>query len=157
QRVAIKFLQPEAAKSAETVERFAREARAAAKILSEHVARVLDIALLESGEPYIVMEYLEGEDLDQIVKANGPLPVDDAVRHVLAAGEALAEVHAQGMVHRDVKPANLFLATRPDGSRHVKLLDFGLSKVAAGELGANGKNLGLTHPAAVMGSPRYMS
>ena len=153
QRVALKCLAPDAAGNPELVERFWREARAAVKIQSEHVARVIDIAQLEgSSTPYIVMEYLEGEDLESIVKSSGPLSVADATRYVLEACEALAEVHAQGMVHRDIKPANLFLATRADGSRLVKLLDFGISKA-----GPAWADAGLTNTKAVIGSPRYMS
>jgi len=155
QRVALKFLLPEAAKSAEVVERFWREARAAVKIQSEHVARVMDIGMLDGGVPYIVMEYLEGDDLENIVKAQGPLPVAEAVRFVLHACEALAEAHAMGIVHRDIKPANLFLAMRADGSRIVKLLDFGISK-ASPMWGEDGPRA-LTMTTAVIGSPRYMS
>ncbi|MEO8701293.1 MAG: serine/threonine-protein kinase [Kofleriaceae bacterium] len=155
QRVALKFLFVEAAQNAEIVERFKREARAAVKIQSEHVARVMDIGVLaESGTPYIVMEYLEGDDLENVVKASGPLPIHDAVRYLLQACEALAEVHALGVVHRDIKPANLFLAARADGSSIVKLLDFGISKAAPAWTDANDS---LTNTAAVIGSPRYMS
>jgi len=155
QQVALKFLLPEAAKNAEVVERFWREARAAVKIQSEHVARVMDIGMLDGGVPYIVMEYLKGDDLENIVKAQGPLPVAEAVRYVLHACEALAEAHAMGIVHRDIKPANLFLAQRADGSRIVKLLDFGISK-ASPMWGEDGPRA-LTMTTAVIGSPRYMS
>ena len=152
QRVALKFLPIEASENAELVERFWREARAAVKIQSEHVARVIDIGQVEeSGTPYIVMEYLEGDDLDNIVKRTGTLEIGDAVRYLLQACEALAEVHAQGMVHRDVKPANLFLAQRADGTRTVKLLDFGISKTTPVW------DDKLTNTASVIGSPRYMS
>ncbi len=153
QRVALKFLLTENA-TAETLARFWREARAAVKVQSEHVARVIDVGELDGQTPYIVMEYLEGDDLENIVKACGPLPVSDAIRYLLQACEALAEVHALGIVHRDIKPANLFITSRADGSSIVKLLDFGISK-AAPEWEAKGK--GLTHTSAVIGSPRYMS
>jgi serine/threonine protein kinase len=123
------------------------------KVQSEHVARVMDIGQLDSGQPYIVMEFLEGDDLEHIVKQSGPLPVGDAIRYLLHACEALAEVHAQGIVHRDIKPANLFLATRADGTSIVKLLDFGISK-AAPQFAADAS---LTNTSAVIGSPRYMS
>jgi serine/threonine-protein kinase len=155
QRVALKFLLVEAAQNPEMVERFTREARAAVKIQSEHVARVIDIGDRE-GMPYIVMEYLEGDDLENIVDLLGPLPVADAVRYVLHTCEALAEVHVQGIVHRDIKPANLFLAARADGTSIVKLLDFGISKAAPSWVeGAKGRSL--TQTSAVIGSPRYMS
>ena len=155
QRVALKFLLVEAAQNPEMVERFWREARAAVKVQSEHVARVIDIGDRD-GMPYIVMEYLEGEDLEGIVDTFGPLPVTDAVRYVLQSCEALAEVHVQGIVHRDIKPANLFLAARADGTCIVKLLDFGISKSAPTWIeGAKGASL--TQTSAVIGSPRYMS
>src|SRR5262245_9550263 len=96
--VALKFLLPEAAKEQEVVARFAREARAAAKIQSEHVARVLDVGSLEAGAPYMVMEYLEGEDLGAWLKDRGALSVPEAITYVLQACEAIAEAHALGIV-----------------------------------------------------------
>ncbi|HZT53651.1 MAG TPA: serine/threonine-protein kinase, partial [Gaiellaceae bacterium] len=149
-QVAIKLLLPEALANPEIVGRFSREARAAAKIHSEHVARVIDVGVLESGAPYMVMEYLEGTDLAQRIAAHGPLAPAEAARTVLEACEALAEAHAAGIVHRDLKPANLFLARRPDRSVTVKVLDFGISKAPVG-------GGGVTSTRAVMGSPHYMS
>src|SRR5688572_3576332 len=111
ERVAIKFLLPEALTNAEAVARFAREARAAVKIKSQHVARVIDVGTLETGAPYMVMEFLKGQDLSNHLRSNGALPIADAVDYVLQACEALAEAHALGIVHRDLKPANLFLTT----------------------------------------------
>ena len=113
---------------ADTAERFRREARSAAKIRSEHVARVIDVGIMEGGVPYMVMEYLEGHDLSAEMQKHGMLPIADAIDFVLQAIEALAEAHAAGIVHRDLKPANLFIAHRPDGTRIVKVLDFGISK-----------------------------
>src|SRR6188768_352375 len=110
--VAIKFLLPEALRSAEAVARFEREARAAVKIKSEHVARVTDVGRLETGAPYMVMELLRGQDLAVLLHEQGPLPIAVAVQYVLQACEALAEAHAIGIVHRDLKPANLFLTAR---------------------------------------------
>ncbi|HEU0034871.1 MAG TPA: serine/threonine-protein kinase [Kofleriaceae bacterium] len=155
QQVALKFLLDDAAKNPEITTRFFREARAAVKVQSQHVARVTDVGRLESGTPFIVMEYLEGDDLENIVKDAGPLAIADAIRYLLQACEALAEAHALGIVHRDIKPANLFLALRPDGTRIVKLLDFGISKAAPAW--ADEKLQSLTQTAAVIGSPRYMS
>jgi len=150
-RVAVKFLLPTAVKNPEAVARFTREGRAAAKIQSEHVAKVLDVGEVEGGSPYIVMEYLEGCDLATVLEQHGPMPVGEAVDAVLQACEALAEAHALGIVHRDLKPANLFRTHRADGSPITKVLDFGLSKAhRPGELA-------LTRSAATMGSPRYMS
>ncbi len=154
QRVAIKFMRVEAARDAHAVERFLREARAAAALSSEHVTRVLDVGTLEGGEPYMVMEYLDGVDLSRVLEQRGPLPIDDAVGCLLQACEALAEAHALGIVHRDLKPANLFLNHRRDGTTIVKVLDFGISKVA--DLHAAG-SAGLTASGLVMGSPGYMS
>jgi len=108
EKVALKFLLPAVLHSAESVSRFVREARAAVKIKNEHVARVSDVGQLENGSPYIVMEYLEGSDLADMLRAHGPMPVEQAVDFVLQACEALADAHALGIVHRDLKPANLY-------------------------------------------------
>jgi eukaryotic-like serine/threonine-protein kinase len=152
EKVALKFLRPSVASNPEIVQRFVREARAAVKIRSEHVARVLDVGALESGTPYMVMEYLDGQDLAQTLAGRGPLPVSETVTYVLQACEAVAEAHSLGTVHRDLKPANLFLARRPNGRPVVKVLDFGISKVAS-----TGENAALTNASAMMGSPSYMS
>ena len=124
QRVALKFLLPELAGRPDVLARFDREARAAVKIQSEHVARVLDTGVLENGAPYMVMEYLEGGDLAQLIRQRGRLDGQEAIEYVLQACEALAEAHVAGIVHRDLKPANLFLTRRADGSPCVKVLDF---------------------------------
>jgi serine/threonine-protein kinase len=134
------------------VARFAREARAAAKLQSEHVARVLDVGSLEGGIPYLVMEYLEGEDLARVVATRGALPCVHAVGYLLQASEALAEAHALGIVHRDLKPANLFLAKRASGRPVIKVLDFGLSKFSTG----SGQEH-VTSESSILGSPLYMS
>ncbi len=151
-RVAIKFLLPEALHNGEAVARFAREAQAAVKIKSEHVARVTDVGRLDNGAPYIVMEYLEGLDLSAWLQQRGRLPIDQAVEFLLQACEAIAEAHALGIVHRDLKPANLFVIRRPDGGLSVKVLDFGIAKRIGAAQGVN-----ITSTAAVMGSPLYMS
>ena len=153
ERVAIKFLLPEAAKKPTIVARFLREGRAASKIKSEHVARVYDVGTLEAGLPYIVMEYLEGSDLAVIVKQLGPLPVEEAVEHILQACEALAEAHTAGIIHRDLKPGNLFLTTRADGSPAIKVIDFGISKVSDRQ----GDDLEITGTLEARGSPLFMS
>jgi serine/threonine-protein kinase len=152
QKVAIKFLL--AGASDEVVQRFLREARAAVRLRSDHVARVIDVGELESGAPYMVMEYLAGSDLSAVLRDRGPLPVDEAVDYVLQACEAIAEAHVAGIVHRDLKPANLFLTKAPDGSPSVKVLDFGISKDTGGE--AEDEH-GLTKTTAVLGSPHYMA
>ena len=124
ERVALKFLLPEALANADAVARFAREARAAVKIKSEHVVRVSDVGTLESGSPYMVMEYLQGQDLSDWMRDRGTLSVPEAVEFLLQACEALAEAHAIGIVHRDLKPANLFVTMRRDGTPCIKVLDF---------------------------------
>jgi serine/threonine protein kinase len=155
QRVAIKFLLPEALEVPEAVARFTREARAATKIQSEHVVRIIDVGSLESGVPYMVMEYLSGRDLAALVREQGPLPVETVAEYLLQACEALAEAHAIGIIHRDLKPANLFLVSRMDGTPLVKVLDFGISKLTSQS--SSGPDLGLTKTSASMGSPLYMS
>ncbi len=152
QRVALKFMLPELAQSPDAVARFLREARAAAQIQSEHVARILDVSELETGLPYIVMEYLEGSDLAGLVQAPSRVPVSDAVDFILQACEALAEAHARGIIHRDLKPENLFL-TRRHGQPWVKVLDFGISKVT-GDARREGVKITTRD---TMGSPAYMS
>jgi eukaryotic-like serine/threonine-protein kinase len=153
-RVAIKLMLDASLRQPELVARFVREARAAAQINSEHVARVLDVGELESGAPFIVMEYLEGEDLAALLARRGRLPVAEAVGYLLEACEAVAEAHRAGIVHRDLKPDNLFLAKRRDGSSVVKVLDFGVAKTS-GDEGARA-GLGLTTALTVLGSPLYM-
>jgi serine/threonine protein kinase len=155
ERVAIKFLLPEALANPEAVARFGREARAAVKIRSEHVARVTDVGVLETGAPYMVMELLRGRDLSQLIHDSGAGPVQTAVEYILQACEALAEAHALGIVHRDLKPANLFLTARADGSACVKVLDFGISKVT--NVSGSGSDMGMTRTQSIMGSPLYMS
>jgi serine/threonine-protein kinase len=154
EKVALKFLLPEALGNAEAVERFAREARAAVKIKSEHVARVIDVGTLPNGAPYMVMEYLQGGDLAGWLRQNGPMPLDQAVDFVLQACVAVADAHALGIIHRDLKPANLFCVRRSDGQLSIKVLDFGISKMTD----ASGLRSGsVTRTSALMGSPLYMS
>ncbi|HTA88434.1 MAG TPA: protein kinase [Polyangiaceae bacterium] len=153
QLVALKFLLPHMCEHGEAVVRFSREARAAVQIQSEHVARVTDVGTLESGAPYMVMEYLKGSDLGDVLRLRGPLPIPEAVGFLLQACEAIAEAHALGIVHRDLKPANMFLTQRRDGSPLVKVLDFGISKALQETAGG----VSVTSTTAVMGSPLYMS
>jgi serine/threonine-protein kinase len=151
QRVALKFLLPQGLANTQVVARFEREARAAAQLRSEHVARVIDVGHLENGGgPYIVMELLGGTDLSDLLIARENLPEDEAVDYVIQACEAIAEAHALGIVHRDLKPKNLFVTQRVDGTPLVKVLDFGISKTKADDLS-------LTGTTEVIGSPNYMS
>jgi serine/threonine protein kinase len=150
--VALKLLAPEA--SSETfalrAERFLVEARAAAKIDSPHVARVLDVGTLDSGAPFIVMERLEGCNLEELLLLEERLSVKDATDYIVQALQGLRHAHALGVVHRDLKPANLFLAQQPDGSTAIKILDFGIALLDSADGGqATGGN--------IIGSPVYMS
>ena len=156
QRVAIKLLLQGA--TPEVVERFKREARAAVRLKCQHVARVTDVGELPDGAPYMVMEYLEGNDLSQIVRSSGALSVPDAVEFLLHACEAIGEAHSIGIIHRDLKPANLFLTRAADGTSTVKVLDFGISKTGESESSeGEGEGMSLTKTSAVLGSPLYMS
>ncbi|MBX3186415.1 MAG: serine/threonine protein kinase [Labilithrix sp.] len=156
ERVAIKVLLPEALNDADAIARFLREARASVRIKGEHVARVLDVGSLDDGTPYIAMEYLEGADLGAFVSRGELFPVHTAIDYVLQACEALAEAHALGIIHRDVKPSNLFLTKGVDGTPCIKVLDFGISK-ATSAIDATRPDFGLTETHAVLGSPQYMA
>jgi eukaryotic-like serine/threonine-protein kinase len=149
-RVAVKFLT--AWSDAEGFVRFSREARIIASLESEHVVRVIDYGM-HGAMPFMAMELLAGRDLGRELKERGTLPVAEAVDCVIQACDGLAEAHAKGVVHRDVKLANLFLAVRADGERIVKLLDFGVSKVLAD----GGDEVDLTRTSCMIGSPLYMS
>jgi len=148
--VALKILHPAATEHPATTERLLREGRALARLRGEHIARVLDVEAPENGPCFLVLEYLEGEDLGAIIKHSGSLPVSLAITYILETCEALAEAHAQGIVHRDIKPSNLFLVTLADGSRCIKVIDFGISKQVD-------QCTALTHSRSVLGSPCYMA
>jgi len=152
-RVAIKVMRRELAQNEAAVNRLLVEARAAASIRSEHVAHVLDVGRLESGAPFLVLEYLEGRDLAQILVQHGYLASHVAVDFVLQACQALSEAHGAGIVHRDLKPENLFLSFRADGTPIVKVLDFGISK----RLTREGREAARTNPSEMLGSPLYMA
>jgi eukaryotic-like serine/threonine-protein kinase len=151
-KVALKIIRSDLKNDDEFVQRFVNEGRAAALLKGEHIARVYDVGTLDSGEPYLVMERLEGMGLEAFLARVGPLEPPEAVGLVLEVCEGLAEAHALAIVHRDIKPANLFLSRRPDGSSLVKILDFGIAKRLADKA-----RRALTNPARSMGSPWYMS
>jgi serine/threonine-protein kinase len=155
QPVAIKFLRPSQAKDGESLKRFLQEARAAASLRNARAARVFDIDSTPEGVPFIVMERLEGDNVDRVLELRGAFAVGAAVDCVLQVCEALAEAHAAGLVHRDLKPSNLFLLAEPGGVLSIKVLDFGISKAIAGQLGVS--QTSLTGPNTVLGSPQYMS
>jgi serine/threonine-protein kinase len=157
-RCAVKLIAGQAlAKSADIVSRFQREAMASGAIESQYIAHVMDTGVdPQSGSPYMVMELLVGEDVEQAVKRLGPLPPDVALRITAQACLGLQKAHEAGVVHRDIKPANIYL-TRLDGGEVLsKILDFGIAKVRAEPLaGTEGKSL--TRTGMMLGSPLYMS
>jgi eukaryotic-like serine/threonine-protein kinase len=152
-RVALKFLLPDIADDPRAVKRFLLEGRAAARIGSDHVARVLDVGTLSGGQPYLVMEFLQGTDLGTLLRVRGPLAIELALDYVIQACDAVSAAHKLRVVHRDLKPSNLFLTSRNDGTPLVKVLDFGISKV----LDPLREGSTMTTDATVVGSPSYMS
>jgi serine/threonine-protein kinase len=150
-RVAVKLMSREAACDMVSLERFRREAEITSKLGHPHLVNLVDFGTAESGQPYLVMEYLEGEDLDQRLQKTVRLPVDVAATIITQSASALGAAHKQDVVHRDLKPANLFLLHVPGEPEFVKVLDFGISKVKA----ANGRRL--TGVQSVVGTPAYMS
>ena len=151
--VAIKLML-EAAGNVEATRRFLNEGRAAVNIQHENVVRGSDLGE-ENGYAFMVLELLDGEDLDQLLEREIRLEPSVAVDYVIQALRGVAQAHAQGIIHRDLKPANLFLTRRPDGSMVLKVLDFGISKTTGGALDmAPGQ---LTSTATMLGSPLYMS
>ena len=153
QMVALKFLRKGAIEGEEAHARFIREAKAAVKLKNEHIAKVLDIGTLDSGEPYMVMEYLEGCDLSALAKQRQVISANEASEYILQACEALAEAHSLGIIHRDIKLANLFVTRGPAGGPLVKVLDFGISKT--NPFGESEHDM--TRTTSMLGSPRFMS
>lgn len=151
-RVAIKMMIGDAVRNGDALARFEREARAAAELSSEHVARVTDVGQFENGMPYMVMEYLEGEDLAARILREGVLPVGDVIRMFIQACIGLGDAHEHGIIHRDIKPSNLFLSNRRGGRVILKVLDFGIAKA-----NLTSSDHQLTRTSALMGSPQYMS
>jgi eukaryotic-like serine/threonine-protein kinase len=155
ERVAIKFIRSEMQQLPGVLQRFAREAKAAVSIKSEHVAQVFDVGTADGIGPYIVMEYLEGCDLAQVLEMEGRLTIRRAVHYVMQACEALAVAHSAGITHRDIKPENLFLTRQGDLER-IKLLDFGISKATlTGKV--FGDELSGVENSCLLGTPLYMS
>ncbi|MEJ7732783.1 MAG: protein kinase [Polyangiaceae bacterium] len=149
--VALKLLLPELRAAPDVTSRFEREARAVARLTNTHVAKILDVDSLPDGSPFIVMELLRGHDLADELARCVTLPIRQAIGYVLQACEAMADAHAHGIVHRDLKPSNLFLAEQSGGPATIKVLDFGISKLA-GDVGAN-----VTQTQSAFGTPLYMS
>ena len=152
-RVALKRLHPELAADEDAVKRFQREARTAARTGHEHIVDVLDIGFTDDGAPFLVMELLQGENLAQRLGREGTLPPDRIANIVGQVLRALDAVHRQRVVHRDLKPDNIFLTKRGAQREYVKVLDFGVAKMRAAELDESV----LTHTGAIVGTPHYMS
>jgi serine/threonine-protein kinase len=148
--IAIKFIRAEL-QSAGLADRLLQEARAAARLGHPAIVRVSDFGNTAEGDPYIVMELLNGEDLGAVVKRKGPLQPLKAVRTLLPIADALAVAHAKGIVHRDLKPENIFLAQTTGGKLQPKLVDFGIAKLERED------SQRITQMGAAMGSPAYMS
>jgi eukaryotic-like serine/threonine-protein kinase len=153
--VALKFMSGAVLSLPGAVERFVNEGVAASQIDSDHVVKVFDVGRLPSGAPYLVMEYLEGFDLGQILEREGPtLPVARAVHFIVQSLRALQTAHAAGIIHRDMKPSNCFVIDKDGEADFVKLVDFGISKVRASE---DGQAAHLTRTNSALGTPLYMS
>ncbi len=154
ERVALKFLRYKSKGVSDDFQsRFKREARVSARLKNEHITRVIDVGVWRDHVPYMVMDYLNGTDLRQLLKKEGPLQIAQAIDYVVQVCVGIAEAHAAGVVHRDLKPSNLFITRRPDGSDLVKILDFGISKWSAEETELEE----LTQTGVVLGSPKYMA
>src|ERR1017187_10128703 len=149
-RVAVKLMARQLTANQDALARFRREAAITSRLGHPHLVNVIDFGASEAGEPYLVMEYLEGEDLDQRLGRRGSLPVDLAVHITKQTASPLAAAHAEGVVHRDLKPANVFHLHVPGELDFVKVLDFGISKVKAA-------GVKLTKAAVALGTPFYMS
>jgi serine/threonine-protein kinase len=165
-RVAIKFIKPSHAGAADARKRFEIEARAAAKLQSKHAVQVYDYGVNDQGLPYIVMEFLDGESLSDMLIRRGPMPPNEVALVIGQAAKALSKAHKAGIVHRDLKPDNIFLASSGDGDTmdggapySVKIVDFGIAKMFDPEPGT-GKAApmgGPTQEGAVIGTPNFMA
>jgi serine/threonine-protein kinase len=161
-RLAIKFIRPQFAERPDARRRFEIEARAAASVESKHAVKVYDYGVTDKGLPYIVMEYLEGESLSEVLIRRGPLPPKEAAQIIAQASKALAKAHAASIVHRDLKPDNIFLATNVEGETGelgyiVKLVDFGIAKMLDVDSSGKGGLKGPTQEGSVIGTPNFMS
>lgn len=149
-RVAVKLMNHSMARNEEALARFHREAGVASRLGHPHLVNVLDFGTSDHGEPYLVMEHLEGEDLDRRLHRTRTVPLATAVEITRQVASALSVVHAKGIVHRDLKPANIFLVQVPGEPDFVKVLDFGVSKMKA-------SRTKLTGDSTMIGTPKYMS
>jgi serine/threonine-protein kinase len=161
-KVAIKFIRPQFAERPDARKRFEIEARAAANVKSKNAVQIFDYGVTDSGLPYIVMEYLEGESLSETLVRRGALPADEAARIIGQAARALQKAHEAGIIHRDLKPDNIFLATNVENAESdlpylVKLVDFGIAKMLDATDAAGAPMGGPTQDGAVIGTPNFMS
>lgn len=151
--VALKILRVGSASSPESVRRFELEAQAAGRLKGPHVAQIFDFGASDDGLYYIAMEYLSGLNLAELIEKFGPLPPARAIRIAMQACEALEEAHAAGVIHRDLKPHNLFLTRTAEEPDFVKLLDFGIARVSAPE----SESERLTWTGVMVGTPAYLA
>jgi serine/threonine protein kinase len=164
QKVAIKFIKPAYAQHPDARKRFEIEARAAARLRTKHAVQVYDFGVTDGGLPYIVMEYLEGQSLSEVLMEKGPMGAREVGTIIGQASRALSKAHAAGIVHRDLKPDNIFLATNvddvgPDVPYSVKLVDFGIAKIVQEpiDVAVSSPMGGPTQEGAVVGTPNFMS
>ncbi|MDD5310064.1 MAG: serine/threonine-protein kinase [Deltaproteobacteria bacterium] len=153
-RLAVKLLHPEYAGEEDVVRRFQREAKASTAIGHEHIIDITDMGVADTGELFIVMEYLEGRSLGQVMEDEGALAPGRACHVMAQMLSALEAAHGKGIIHRDLKPDNVFLTHRGPDADYVKLLDFGISKVKTSD---DGMTKGLTRTGQILGTPSYMS
>ncbi len=149
-RVAVKLMARELAGNPEALARFHREAEVTSRLGHPNLVNVLDFGTTDDGKPYLVMEHLDGEDLERRLQRDKRLPLAAAVAITRQVASALSAAHAEGIVHRDLKPANVYLVKVPGEADFVKVLDFGISKIKAGRTK-------LTRATAVLGTPEYMA
>jgi serine/threonine-protein kinase len=151
-KVAVKLVSPDVARSPEAQARFMAEAKAAAALRSRYVVQMFDSGVTDDGSPYIVMEYLNGESLEERINRMGRVPLDQAVRIIGQVARGLQRAHASNIIHRDLKPANIYLALTDDGDEVAKILDFGIAKMDHDE-----RDYKATATGVIMGTPLYMS
>ncbi len=157
-RVALKVLREDYSHREDVVERFRQEAKSASRIGHEHIVDISDFGITPAGAHYFVMEFLQGNDLAEELERRGPLPARRAIEIVLQCAKALGAAHAKGIVHRDMKPENIFLLRRDTGEDFVKIVDFGIAKMTElDEHGASTPGRRLTRTGMIFGTPEYMS
>lgn len=151
---AVKVVSPKFARDEDFLWRFRHEAAIARKLRHENAVWVEDLDEIEDGRPFIAMEFLQGEDLRKLIKNEGPLPVDRSLKLGAQVASALSAAHKLGIIHRDIKPDNIFIARDPAGHETAKVLDFGIAKAKEGALQGN---FTATKTGVIIGTPEYMS